>query len=226
MRRSSTTERIHPSGGSRSFLKLVYRDRELLFLLIPGFLFFLIYHYIPMAGILIGFLDYRGGPFRYAEWVGLKWFIEFFKSPDMVRIVRNTILINLYSIVFGFAVTIVFSLMLNEIRFLPFKKVAQTVSYLPYFISTVVIVGVLYNFFSVYGGVVNRVLNLVGIESVPFMTSPGWFRPLYVGSGIWQMFGFGSIIYLAAISSIPPENYEVADIEGASRFQKIRYITL
>lgn len=225
-KRRGHPERRRNGAGFRRLTATVWKDRELLLLMVPGFLFFLVYSYVPFAGILIGFTDYTGGNVFRARWVGIKWFIEFFQSPDIVRIVRNTVLINLYSIVFGFIITIFFALMLNEVKFLAYKKIVQTASYLPYFISTVVIVGLLYNFFSVYGGVVNRFLNLAGIESIAFLTSPKWFRPLYVGSGVWQGFGFGSIIYLAAMSGIPMENYEAADVEGANRFQKMRYITL
>jgi putative aldouronate transport system permease protein len=224
--RPSHPERLRRASGFGVFIAKAVKDRELLLLMVPGFLFFLVYSYIPFAGILIGFTDYTGGNVFHAKWIGVRWFVEFFRSPDIVRIVRNTVLINLYSIVFGFMITIFFALMLNEIRFLGYKKFVQTASYLPYFISTVVIVGLLYNFFSVYDGVVNRFLNLAGMESVAFLTSPKWFRPLYIGSGIWQTFGFGSIIYLAAMSGIPIENYEAADVEGANRFQKMTYITL
>lgn len=217
--------RIRPTGF-KLFLTKVARDRQYLYLMLPGALFFLIYSYIPLGGIFLGFTDYRGGNIFKSHWVGIKWFVEFFQSPDMVRVVRNTILINIYTIIFGFSITIFFTLMLNEIKFRGYKRFVQTASYLPYFISTVIIVGLVYNFFSVDGGVINQILNKFGIESINFMTSPKWFRSLFVGSSVWQTFGFNSIIYLSAIAGISLEIYDAANVDGANRIQKIMHITL
>jgi len=180
-----------------------------------------------MIGIVIAFKDYTvGSKFLTCQWVGLKWFIEFFESPSFFRVVRNTLLLNIYNIIFMFTFTIFFSIMLNEIRKNTYKKIAQTISYLPYFISTVIIVGLIINFLSTEAGIVNKFLNMFGIESINFMQDSRWFRTIYVGSNVWTYFGFNSIIYISSMSSINMEIYDAADVDGANRIQKIFKITL
>ena len=135
-------------------------------------------------------------------------------------------LISIYSLIIGFPIPIIFALLLNEIKDGPFKRVTQTISYLPHFISVVVVVGLLFNFLSPIDGVVNVLLKSMGKDAINFMSEPGWFRTLYIGSNIWQNFGWDSIIYLAALSSVDPQLYEAAQIDGATRLQRIFYITL
>ena len=189
--------------------------------------YLVIFHYLPMAGIVVAFKDYRiaKGVFG-SEWVGFKWFIQFFESFYFWRLMRNTLLLSFYSIVFGFPVPIIFALMLNEMKVLPLKRVVQTVSYLPHFISLVIIVGMLVTFLSPNNGIINVVIKSLGGEPINFLGLQSWFRPLYIGSGIWQHFGFSSIIYLAAIAGISQELYDAAEVDGASRIQRIRFVTI
>lgn len=196
-------------------------------MMILPFAYYVIFHYVPMAGIVLAFQDYKMGRGVFgSDWVGFRWFIEFFQSFYFTRLMRNTLLFSVYSIVFGFPVPIIFALMLNELKVLPLKRAAQTVSYLPFFISLVIIVGMQVTFLSPNNGVVNVAIRALGGEPVNFMGQQSWFRPLFVGSGIWQHFGFSSIIYLAAIAGISQELYDAAEVDGASRLQRIRYVTL
>ena len=189
--------------------------------------YLVIFHYVPMAGIVLAFQDYKMGRGVFgSDWVGFKWFIQFFESFYFWRLMRNTLLLSFYSIVFGFPIPILFALMLNEMKVLPLKRVVQTVSYLPHFISLVIIVGMLVTFLSPNNGIVNIVIKSLGGEPINFLGLQSWFRPLYIGSGIWQHFGFSSIIYLAAIAGISEELYDAAEVDGASRIQRIRFVTV
>lgn len=195
--------------------------------MILPFAYYAIFHYVPMAGVVLAFQDYKMGRGVFgSDWVGFRWFIEFFQSIYFWRLMRNTLLLSFYSIVFGFPVPIVFALMLNELKVLPVKRVVQTVSYLPHFISLVIIVGMLVTFLSPNNGVVNVAIKALGGEAINFLGLQSWFRPLYIGSGIWQRFGFSSIIFLAAIAGISQELYDAAEVDGASRMQRIRHVTL
>ena len=190
-------------------------------------IYLVIFHYVPMAGIVLAFQDYKMGRGVFgSDWVGFKWFIQFFESFYFWRLMRNTLLLSFYSIVFGFPVPIIFALMLNEMKVLPLKRVVQTVSYLPHFISLVIIVGMLVTFLSPNNGIINIVIKSLGGEPINFLGLQSWFRPLYIGSGIWQHFGFSSIIYLAAIAGISQELYDAAEVDGASRIQRIRFVTI
>lgn len=210
-----------------SFWQLVKRDRHLLLMFLPIVIYYIIFCYIPMSGAIIAFKNYRPGRGIYnGDWVGLKWFIQFFQSPYAFRTIRNTVLISLYSILFGFPTPILFALCVTEIIGSKTRRIVQTVSYLPHFISTVVLVGMMTNFFSMNNGIVNTFIVALGGQPVNFLVNPGWFRTLYVGSGVWQNFGFNSIIYIAAITGIDPELYEAAKIDGVTKFKQIWYITL
>lgn len=207
--------------------KSIIRDWQLYILLTLPIAYFIIFHYIPMYGVSLAFKDFSFSKGIFGSpWVGIKHFVSFFESFYFLRIIRNTFLIGFFSVVFGFPAPIIFALLLNEIKFKHIKMSIHTISFVPYFISTVVMVSIIQNFFAVDGGIVNIILNRIGISSINFMTSPEWFRFLYIGSSIWQGFGFGSIIYLAVISSINIEYYEVIDIDGGNRFHKIKYVTL
>jgi len=180
-----------------------------------------------MYGVLIAFKDYRvslgiwGSP-----WVGFEYFIRFFESFFFTRLVANTFLISLYSILWGFPIPIIFALILNEFRDGAFKRVIQTISYFPHFISLVVVCGMIIDFLSPQGGIVNQLIVLFGGSPINFLGMPQWFRTVFIGSSIWQGFGFGSIIYIAAISGINPELYEAARIDGAGRFKQMLHVTL
>jgi len=210
--------------------KDLIRNKSLYLMIIPVVAYYFIFHYIPMYGLQIAFKDFTPAKGIWGSpWVGLEKFKEFFVYDSFYvwRIIRNTILINVYDLIFGFPAPIIFALLLNEIKNSIYKRTLQTVSYMPHFISTVVIVGMIMDFFA-RDGLINQILKSLGILSEPisFMTEPGWFRPLYVGSGIWQNLGWGSIVYLAAISNIDPQLYEAALIDGAGRFRQTLYVTI
>lgn len=203
------------------------RDKYLWLMLIVPIAYFIIFHYIPMFGLIIGFQDYNPvkGIFG-SEFVGLKYFIQFFNNPSCIKIIFNTFYLSFLTLIFGFPAPILIALLLNECRSQKFKKDIQTITYMPYFISTVVIVGMLVNFFSPTTGVVNIVIKMLGGQPINFLGEMKWFRPLYVGSNVWQFAGWTSIIYLSALSAIDPSLYESAIIDGASRWKMLTRITL
>jgi putative aldouronate transport system permease protein len=202
------------------------RNRMIYFMLLPVVLYFAVFHYIPLYGAQIAFRDFSPtkGILKSA-WVGLKHFSDFFSSYYFWRLVRNTLLINVYDLVFAFPAPIILALLLNEIRGRFFKRSIQTFTYLPHFVSMVVICGMIIDFLS-RDGIINNLLNLAGIQTIPFMTEPKWFRAVYVSTNIWQEVGWSSIIYLAALTAIDPELYEAAEMDGAKRFRKFWHITL
>lgn len=210
-----------------SFWGGIKRDKYLILLLLPGLLYYIVFKYIPMYGIIIAFKDYQ---LQYtmlsSPFVGLKWFREFFSSFYFWRLIKNTLLISIYGLLWGFPIPIIFALILNEMNDGYYKRIVQTISYLPHFISLVVIVGLITQFMSPVDGVINLMLNKLGKESIGFLNEPKWFRTIYIGSGIWQSFGWNSIIYLAALSGIDVELYDAAKVDGASRFKQILHITL
>ncbi len=208
------------------FKKNIKKDRYLLLLIAPVIIYFIIFKYLPMVGIVIAFQDYLpASGFLGNKWVGFKWFKQFFESIYFFRLLRNTFLISFYSLIWGFPVPIIFALMLNEAKDGLYKRTVQTVSYLPHFISLVITVGIVADMVSTQG-IVNRLVQLFGGEPIDFMRSNQWFRTLYVTSGIWQSFGWNSIIYLAAISGIDTQLYEAAIVDGASRMHRIWHITI
>ena len=221
------SERYIEKKEKLSFAKTLKRDKYLVYLFIPCFLYYLIFKYIPMFGIVIAFQDYSPylGYFK-SEWVGLQNFIDFFESIYFWRLIRNTLMLNVYDLLLGFPVQIIFALLLNEVTNQGIKRFVQTVSYLPHFISIVIVVGIMHSFLSPNSGIVNVLLNNMGKDTIDFWTESKWFRPLYIGSGIWQGFGWGSIIYLAAISGIDPNLYEAAEMDGARRIRKMIHITI
>lgn len=207
--------------------KDVVRDKWLyLFMLLP-LLYLLIFKYGPMYGAVIAFKDFKVGVgIAGSEWVGMENFRRLFASPDFYKIFSNTLLLNIYSVVFGFPVPIILAVLLNEVRSNTFKRISQSLLYLPHFISWVVLAGIFVQMLSPSTGVVNLILQKLHIEPVYFMASTFWWPVMFVISGIWQGAGWGSIIYLAAISSIDQEQYEAARIDGASKFRQILHITL
>ncbi|MGI5856951.1 MAG: ABC transporter permease [Candidatus Merdivicinus sp.] len=216
---------------SRSWLQQAFyyikRDRMLWALVLPGLIFFIIFSYVPMGGVLIAFEDYRPAKGIFgSNWVGFRYFLDFFRSPYFGRLMRNTILISVYGLLWGFPIPILFALFLNELKNGPFKKLVQTVSYLPHFISVVVLVGMVQSFLNPYDGIVNTMIKALGGTPINFLSEPSWFRTIYVASGIWQDFGYNSIIYLSAISAVDPQLYEAARIDGAKRIQIMFRITL
>lgn len=218
------------NGEERSkYVKSMLRkDAYLYLMLIPGIVFYIVFHYIPMYGLLMAFKNFelRKGIWG-SSWVGFKYFKQFFNSPDAWEVIRNTLTINLLELVIVFPAPIVLAVLLNEIRNQAFMRFIQSVSYLPHFLSTVVVVGMVVNFLSPQDGIVNVLLHKVfGIEPIYFMGEAKWFKPIYILSDMWQTVGWGSIIYIAAITGIDPTLYEAAKMDGASRFQQIFHITL
>lgn len=211
----------------KNFWKRVYNDRYLLLLFLPCFIFYVLFRYAPMWGVLISFKDFKPFiGFADSEWVGIKHYVNFFSNPEAWRIIRNTLLLGLYSLVWCFPFPIIFALALNEITRTRFKKFVQTISYMPHFLSAVVVCGMLVSFLSPIRGIINSIINVFGVDSVNFLSSAGWFRTIYVASEIWQTLGWGAIVYLAAVSNVDPQYYEAAKLDGASRFRQIRSITL
>ncbi|WP_017686989.1 ABC transporter permease subunit [Paenibacillus sp. PAMC 26794] len=192
----------------------------------PGFIFLIIFSFVPMFGILMAFQDYTPakGIFRSA-WVGLENFKYMFEIPDSMKILRNTVVIALGKIIFGTIVPIVFALLLNEIRLKWAKKTIQTIVYLPNFLSWAVVAAVVINVFD-YNGPVNQIVQLFGLDPVLFLASNDWFREIIIGTDVWKGFGYGAIVYLAALTGIDPGLYEASSIDGASRFKQLLYITL
>jgi putative aldouronate transport system permease protein len=203
------------------------RDWQLYAMLIPTILWLLIFLYKPMYGLQIAFKDYsifRG--VAGSPWIGWEHFQTLFGNDQFLRAVKNTIIISFYNLIFGFPMPIILALMFNEILRQTFKKTAQTIVYLPHFISTVIIAGIVITAFSPSAGIVNTFREWMGMDPIYFLTKPEWFRPIFIGSGIWQEAGFQSIVYLAAIAGVSPTLYESAVVDGASRWQMMWKITL
>lgn len=210
--------------------KVWNRDKYLVYMMIPVIIYFLIFNYLPMGGLVMAFQKFKPGKgfvgIFTGEWVGLKWFRRFFKSAYAWRLIRNTFLLNFYSLIFGFPIPIIFAICITQIKNKFLQKGAQVITYLPYFISTVVVVGMMTNFLSPSSGIINQLIQKFGGEPINFMSEQDWFRPLYVISGSWQSFGFNSIIFVAAIMGISPDLYEAMTVDGANIRQTVWHLTL
>lgn len=203
------------------------RDRHLLLLALPAVAYFLVFHYLPMYGVVIAFKEYTPGRgILGSPWVGLKHFKQFFSGFYFERLLVNTLKISIYSLLWGFPLPIIFALMLNEFKEGFFRRTIQTVSYLPHFISLVVTCGMIINFLSPANGIINLLIRALGGRPINFLGQPQYFRTIYIASGIWQEFGWGSIIYLAALSGVSQELYEAARIDGAGRWKQMLHVTL
>jgi putative aldouronate transport system permease protein len=204
-----------------------YQKNKFVYLMaIPMFLFFFVFKYLPMTGLIISFQRYnlfKG--FFGSPWIGFDNFIRFLTGLNVLRLIRNTFLINFYAILFGFPIPILFALMINELKFGWFKKTIQTISYMPHFISLVVICGMITEF-SKTNGVFNSFLSVFGFPPENLLTQAGLFRTIYVSSTIWQQVGWNSIIYIASLSTVDPNLYDAAAIDGAGRMGRIIYISL
>lgn len=210
-----------------SFRTRLKRDRHLYMMLLPVIVFYLLFKYAPMFGEIIAFKDYRlGDGIVGSKWVGFKHFQSLFGSIDFWRVIRNTLVLNVYSLVFGFPVPIILALLLNEVRKEWYKRTVQNLLYLPHFISWVVLGGIFIAILSPSTGVVNAILEVFGIEPIYFMASSAWWPVAYTMSGIWREAGWGTILYLAAMASIDPQLYEAAKIDGANKLRQIWHITL
>ena len=213
-------------GGFANALRRNFRRNPWIYwMTIPVVVYYLVFHYLPMIGIVIAFQDYRPARgFMGSKWVGLQNFRDFFSGPFAGRLIRNTVMINVWSLLFGFPAPILLALLLNEIKHTAYKRSIQTLSYLPHFISLVVICGMLKEF-SMTTGLFNDILAVLGFSPANLLGEAQLFRSVYVGSGIWQTIGWGSIIYLATLAGADPNLYEAAVIDGANRLQRVIHIT-
>lgn len=203
------------------------RDWQIYVMLLPTIIWFVVFLYKPMYGLQIAFKDYsifRG--VAASPWVGLEHFETLFGNEQFIRAIRNTIYISALNLLFGFPAPIILALMFNEVLNKAYKKTAQTIVYLPHFISSVIIAGIVITAFSPTAGIINTVMGWFGLDAIYFLTQPEWFRPIFVGTGIWQEAGFGSIVFLAAIAGVNPSLYESAVVDGANRWQMMWRITL
>ncbi|WP_409345160.1 ABC transporter permease [Paenibacillus sp. MBLB4367] len=196
-------------------------------MMLPSLVYYIVYKYIPMFGLVIAFKDYRiMDGLWHSSWVGLAHFKEVFGNRDFVSLLRNTLVISGYKMVFGTLPELFLALLLNEVRVRWYKKTVQTIVYFPYFLSWVIIYGILLMFLSPSTGLINDLLKEWGLKPISFLTSNDWFRSILVSSEIWKDVGFGSIIYLAAIAGIDPHLYEAATMDGAGRWRRMWHITV
>ncbi len=209
------------------FLRGIRHSWQLYVLLIPALAYLLIFHYAPLYGIQIAFRDYNPGlGFTKSPFVGLKHFAYFMRSPQFVTLIRNTIILNVLRLAFCFPIPIFLALALNEASNARFQKLVQNLTYAPHFISTVVLCGMIVSFTSPTTGIINTFIQAFGGKPIDFMGQEGWFRPIYILSDMWKDTGWSSIIYLAALAGTDPSLHEAAQIDGASRFQRILYINI
>ena len=218
------------AGGRVSRRKRLWNDmkqaRTYYLMMLPALIYVLIFCYQPMYGLQIAFKDYKGVyGIVGSPWVGLTHFISFFESYYFWRLIKNTLILSLYSMAVGFPFPIILALLLNEVT-PKIRKVSQTILYAPHFISTVVLVGIINVMFSPSIGIVNHVITALGGERIYFLAQPGVFRHMYVWSGVWQGTGWGAVIYIAALAGVSPELHEAATIDGASRLQRVIHINL
>lgn len=209
--------------GARKLLQ----NYELILFLLPAVVIVFIFNYMPMYGVQMAFQDFTPAKMWASPWVGFKHFMRFFNSYNSVAIIWNTVLLSLYSMLWSFPIPIILAMMLNQINNAKYKRFVQTVTYLPYFISTVVMVGIVFLFLSPQRGLYGAMMTMMGIKDFPDLTTnPAFFRSVYIASGIWQGTGFASVIYLAALSGVDPELYEAAIMDGAGKFQRTLHIDL
>ena len=208
-------------------ITLITRHYQLYLLLLPTILYFIVFKYIPMYGVQIAFKDYivtKG--IMESPWVGFNHFQRFFNSPDFLMVLKNTLGISLYSLLVNFPMPIIIALLLNQLNSKRYKKWVQTVIYVPNFISTVVMVGMILVFFSPRAGIINKFIELFGGQSIFFMGKSDYFKSIFVLSGVWQTTGWGTIIYLAALAGISTDLHEAAIVDGANKWHRIIYIDI
>lgn len=216
-----------PQSPRQRRLRRIMRNKWLYVMILPGLLYFIIFKYLPMFGLVIAFQDFK--PYKGvfgSEFVGFKHFERLFTEPDFLNILTNTLVLFGLNLLFFFPAPIILALMLNEVRVSLFKRTVQTLIYLPHFMSWVIIVSISYVMLTMDGGIVNELLVYFGFKPINFLLSPEWFRPMYIAQVIWREAGWGTIIYLAAMATIDPQLYEAARMDGAGRFRQMWHITL
>ncbi|WP_236289233.1 ABC transporter permease [Paenibacillus allorhizoplanae] len=209
-----------------SLFRYLRRNHPLYLMLLPGILYFVIFKYIPLLGSVIAFQDYniyKG--FLKSDWVGFQWFEQLVTYPQFKRLIANTIILSFYQIIFAFPAPIILACLLNELRHFAFKRLVQTLLYLPHFLSWTIVYGLVYMMFSSQTGFVNMVLVWIGYEPISFLQMPEYFRTLLISSGIWKEMGWSTIIFLAALAGISPSYYEAARIDGAGRWKQFVHVT-
>ena len=206
---------------------LIKRYKVIYILLLLPITSFVVFNYAPMYGLLVAFKNYKPSRGIFgSEWAGFKWFEQFLTNPYFWKVFKNTVLLGFYNLIYGFPMPIIFALLLNELTRAKFKKFVQTVTLLPHFLSMVAICSMIIGLLSPTYGVVNKMMEQLGMQKIYFMAEPGWFRTVFVATDIWQSIGFSSILYLAAITGVDQELYEAAMIDGANRFKRVWHITL
>jgi putative aldouronate transport system permease protein len=229
MSQLSVENRPSPKSRQKSVIVRFFKQIDIQLMVLPAIALIFVFHYIPMYGVLMSFQDYNiFNGFLKSEWAGFKHFRMFFEAPEFWTVMRNTIVLSLLKLIIGFPAPIVLALMLNEVKNMVFKRVVQTVSYLPHFISWVIVAGFVMSMLSTDNGSVNifmQKLNLIE-DPLSFLSIPEYFWTILVTTGVWKEIGFSSIIYLAAIAGIDPHLYEAASMDGASKFKQMFLITL
>jgi putative aldouronate transport system permease protein len=224
---NKTTLSSRISASLVGTLKHIKRDRQLLLLFLPCLVFYIIFRYGPLYGLIIAFKDYNVFEgIMGSKWVGLKHFIKFFSSNDFVLLFKNTLSLGFLTLIFGFPIPILLAISLNELRVKWLKKSIQTLTYLPAFLSVVIICSMVIDFLSPGTGLINKLIAALGFEKIYFLIMPEWFRTIYVSSDIWATMGYEAIIYLAAIAGINPTLYEAARVDGCSRLKSLWHITI
>ncbi|MCV4231298.1 ABC transporter permease subunit [Virgibacillus sp. LDC1] len=232
MMKQATARRDFPQPFKRadhrtSFAARLRRDKWLYLLLLPGLLYFLVFKYVPMWGVMLAFQNYQPFTgFLKSEWVGFEHFRLFFNNPEFLMLLRNTLLLSFYNLIFFFPAPIILALLLNEVRLSFFKRTIQTMIYVPHFISMVIVASLTYVFLTTEGGTVNELLFQYTGNKIQFLSDPSWFRPVIILQTIWKECGWGTIIFLAALAAVDVEQYEAATIDGANRWRQIWHITL
>jgi putative aldouronate transport system permease protein len=224
---AAETELVKYKEPTGKVWRRIVRNRYIYLMILPGFIYFVLFKYIPMFGLVISFQDYL--PYKGilgSDWVGLKHFNRLFADPEFWNIFKNTLVVFFVNVTFYFPVPIILALMLNEVSNAFFKRIVQTLVYIPHFLSWVIIVSISFVMFTMDGGIVNEVLTYFGFEPVNFLMNSSWFHPMYIFQVIWREAGWGTIVYLAAMAAVDPGLYEAARMDGASRIRQIWHITL
>lgn len=211
----------------RKKIKRIFQSWELYLFLLPAILYFLIFKYVPLYGLLMAFKDYSPSLGVWdSPWVGFQWFRDFFNSYYFWDLLKNTLGLSVYQLIVGFPMPIILALAFNEVKDGLYKRGLQTITYAPHFISLVVMVGMIIAFLSPTSGIINHFLGLFGIDPIAFMIEPAWFKTIFVLSNVWQGMGWGAIIYIAALAGVDPQQHEAAVVDGASRLQRIWHINI
>ncbi|UPK41213.1 sugar ABC transporter permease [Paenibacillus pabuli] len=223
----SLQHKAYGKTGLGHYLRNAASNKLLYLMILPGFIYFVIFKYFPMGGLIISFQDYQ--PYlgiKDSPWVGFKHFVRLFTEPTFAMLLSNTLILFALELVIFFPIPIILALMMNEVRHRLFRNSIQTIVYIPHFMSWVIIVSITYVFLSVDGGVVNEIIAAFGGSKISFLTSPEWLRPMYILQIIWKEAGWSTIIYLAAITVVDTQLYEAAEMDGASRLRKMWHVTL